>query len=119
MMKFKGLELDFDIYDADQAEAYEAALSRVVEESAREVPGETLSGGIRRQCGVVFDFFDELFGEGAHKELFGDKTNLTVCLDTFKEFTDLVNAQSGALAERMKEYAPNRAVRRAAAFGRK
>lgn len=115
MLKFRDLELDFDIYDADQAEIYEEALLRVREESARKVPDEGLAAGIRRQCGVVFDFFDDLFGEGTHELIFNGKTNLGACLDAFKEFTDLVNAQKADMAAKLQQYTPNRATRRAAA----
>ena len=115
MMKFRGMELDFDIYDADTAELYEAAVDRFAAENAREVSGESLSEGIRRRCGTVFEFFDTLFGEGFHKELFGGKTNLGECIDVFAEFKDLVNGQAAAMAERAKKYAPDRAERRAAA----
>ena len=113
MMEFRGLELDFDIYDADQAEAYEDALQTVQEESAKKVPGEGLAAGIRRQCGIVFDFFDDLFGEGTHRQIFGEKVNLGICLDAFKEFTDLVNAQKDAMAAKVQQYTPNRETRRA------
>lgn len=114
MLTFRNMELDFDIYDADQAETYEAALERVLEDSGKKIPNEGLADGIRRQCGIVFDFFDDLFGDGFHKEIFGNRTNLGVCLDAFKEFTDLVNAQKGEMDARLEQYVPNRAARRAA-----
>ena len=120
MMKFKGLELDFDIYDADQAEAFETALNRVREECARKPPDETLSGSIRRQCEAVFDFFDDLFGDGFHQEVFGTKTNLIECLSAFGEFTDLVNERKRDLESLTTQYASGRTPRRAApAAGRK
>lgn len=92
-MKFRALELDFDVYDADNAEAFEAALKVVNEECAKTVQGEGMADGIRRQCKAVFSFFDSLFGEGFHKELFGDRTNLRDCLEAFKEFIDLTVSQ--------------------------
>ena len=71
------------------------------------------AAGIRRQCGIVFDFFDDLFGEGTHRQIFGEKVNLGICLDAFKEFTDLVNAQKDAMAAKVQQYTPNRETRRA------
>lgn len=115
MIEFRGMELDFDIYDADQAEIYEDALLRVKDEGTKKVPGEGLADAIRRQCGVVFDFFDDLFGDGFHREIFGERTNLAVCLDAFKEFTDLVELQKSALTQKVASMTPNRATRRAAA----
>ena len=119
MMEFRGKELDFDLFDAETAEAYEAATDAVMEANANSPKGETLSQTIRRQCAIVFDFFDDLFGDGFHKELFGERTNLLECTDTFAEFTAAVDAQKPQLDERNRKIAPNRAVRRAAAAGKR
>ena len=110
-MLFRDMELDFDIFDADTAELYEEAVKK---------PGETLAECIRRQCGAVFNFFDTLFGEDFHRELFGECTNLVECLEAFREFVGLVNAQRATLDTMIAEAkaegaAPNRATRRAAA----
>lgn len=113
-MLFRGLEIDFDIYDVQQAQEYEQALENVLAACEQHVPDEGLADGIRRQCNVVFDFFDDLFGEGFHTELFGDKTNLMTCLDAFQEFTDAVNEQKTALSTRLEQLAPNHAARRMA-----
>jgi len=118
MLEFRGQELDFDIFDADQAELYEDALRRVQAECSKGAPNEGLAAGIRRQCAVVFDFFDDLFGDRFHREIFGDKTNLDACLGAFKEFTSLVDSQKSTLREKYgmgAGAAPNRAARRAAA----
>ena len=119
-MKFRGMELDFDVFDAETAEAYEEAIQRV-QESRNDAPqGETLSQTIRRQCERIFDFFDDLFGDGFHKQVFGERTNLRECADAFAEFTTAVSAQKTELDERISLYTPNRAARRAAAVsGRK
>ena len=118
-MIFRDMELDFDIFDADTAELYEQAAREAGKEAAQK-PGETLADCIRRQYGAVFRFFDTLFGEGFHKELFGGRTNLAECLEAFREFIGQVNAQKATLdtmvaAVKEQGAAPNRAVRRAAA----
>lgn len=118
MMKFRDRELDFDLFDADTAEAYEEAVGRVREANTNPPKGETLSQTIRRQCGLVFDFFDDLFGEGFHKELFGERTNLMECVDAFAEFTAAVDVQKAQLNEKISKYTPNRAARRAAVGGK-
>lgn len=121
MMKFRDKELDFDLFDAETAEAYEAAVEAVQEANANAPKSETLSQTIRRQCAIVFDFFDDLFGDGFHKELFGDHTNLMECVDAFAEFTAAVDVQKAQLGEKISKYvpAPNRAARRAAVGGKK
>ena len=119
-MRFRDMELDFDIFDAETADAYEAA-AKNARDAAVKKPGETLGDAIRRQCAAVFNFFDDLFGDGFHKELFGEKTNLLECIGTFRDFVKAVDAQKGTLDALMQEVAPdnaaapNRAARRAAA----
>lgn len=118
-MKFRDMELDFDIYEADTADEYEKAI-KDLQKIAAKVPGESLGNAIRRQCNAVFDFFDYLFGEGFHKEIFGKKTNLLECIEAFKEFNDIVNEQKKSLESRAQEISaqkatPNRAMRRAMA----
>ena len=118
-MVFRNIEVDFDIYDADTAEVYEGAMQTVLE-SAVPKEGESLADGIRRQCNTVFAFFDTLFGDGFHKELFGQRTNMMECLQAFKEFLELVSKQREQLTALTAEIqstqtaAPNRAARRAA-----
>lgn len=119
MMLFHDIELDFDIFDADTADAYEEAV-RETQAMAVKKEGETLGTSIRRQCGAVFTFFDSLFGDGFHKELFGERTNLLECIGIFREFVQAVDEQKKALDTMMAEVgagrgAPNRAARRAAA----
>lgn len=118
MMKFRDLELDFDLFDADTAEAYEEAVKYVQEVNRTKPAEETLSAAIRRQCNAVFNFFDDLFGDGFHKQLFGERTNLLECIDAFAEFTGAVTEQRNALKDRVPAVAPaapNRATRRATA----
>lgn len=118
-MVFRNIEVDFDIYDADTAEVYEGAVQAVLD-SAVPKEGESLADGIRRQCNTVFAFFDTLFGDGFHKELFGQRTNMMECLQAFKEFLELVSKQREQLTALTAEIqsaqmaAPNRAARRAA-----
>ena len=118
-MVFRNIEVDFDIYDADTAEVYEGAVQTVLE-CAVPKEGESLADGIRRQCNTVFAFFDTLFGDGFHKELFGQRTNMMECLQAFKEFLELVSKQREQLTALTAEIqstqtaAPNRAARRAA-----
>ena len=118
-MVFKDMELDFDIFDAETADLYEEAV-KTTRDAAVKKAGETLGDAIRRQCNAVFHFFDILFGDGFHKELFGERTNLMECIETFRDFVKAVDEQKAALDTMMKEVeadtatAPNRAARRAA-----
>jgi hypothetical protein len=115
------MEVEFDIFDADDADAYEEALQKVREEGSKKEDGETMGDVIRRQCDAVFNFFDDLFDDDFHKQLFGEKTNLVECIEAFRDFVKAVEGQKSQLVGLMAEVkadapqvAPNRAARRAA-----
>ncbi|MEG2096810.1 MAG: DUF6673 family protein [Pseudoflavonifractor sp.] len=118
-MIFRDMELDFDIFDAETADLYEEAAKTARDEAVKKA-GETLGDAIRRQCNAVFNFFDTIFGEGFHRELFGSRTNLMECIGAFRDFIKAVDEQKAALDTMMEEVeadtvaAPNRAARRAA-----
>ncbi|WP_461206927.1 DUF6673 family protein [Clostridium sp. DL1XJH146] len=103
---------DISIFDADVAEKYENALIEV-EEKIKKTEGMKVSESIRFQCTVIFNVFNELFGEGTDKKVFGHKVNLLVCLKAFEELVLSFNSQKQELAKISKKYSPNRAQRRA------
>lgn len=124
-MNFRDMELDFDIFDADTADDYTTALERAKARFVDKKDGEIVGDAIRRQCHAVFDFFDELFEPGFHKEIFGERTNLILCMEAFRDFVDDVDTQkekiNTILAEAQAKNAErvartgNRATRRAVA----
>lgn len=111
-MKINGVELqDIDIYDADIAEKYEKALEKV-ESVSEKVKGMKVSESIRTQCNLIFGMFNDLFGQGTAKKVFGEKVNLLTCLKAFEELVTQVNEQKGELEKITSKYSPNRAQRR-------
>jgi len=61
----------------------------------------------------VFRFFDDIFGDGTARKIFGSKTNLNACLNAVDELVSDADQQYAKVEERMHKYSPNRAVRRA------
>ena len=115
-MKFKiyDAEVELDFLDADEMERVEAALNRVTERSkALTVDGLTQSQAIRNQCKVIFDFFDDVFGEGTHKRIFGTKCNLIQALNAFEAFNVAKEASAKEVRAVSDKYNANRAQRRA------
>jgi len=120
-MKFKirDEEFEIDFLDADVMERIEDALQTVEQKNTREAyEGLTQSQLIRKQCGTIFDFFDEVFGDGAHKRIFKGKCNLRDALGAFEAFVQAKNNSAGELKEIADRYSPNRAQRRAAEHGK-
>ncbi|OOM71091.1 hypothetical protein CLPUN_50830 [Clostridium puniceum] len=83
---------ELDIFDADSSEKYEKTIDKVIKE-AQDSKGLKLSAAIRKQCNAVFNCFNELFGEGADKKVFGDKVNLLICLKAFDELKNGISNQ--------------------------
>lgn len=111
-MLINNVELeDLDLLDADVADRYEKAINKL---SESEVQTEELSlaDTIRRECNLVFDFFNEVFGDGTDKKVFGTKVNYGICEAAFKEVIDYTSEQKKEIEKLASKYIPNRAARR-------
>lgn len=103
---------DLDLYDADNLEKLENVLAEIgIKYKEAQAEAKT-SENIRKQCNIVFDCFNSLFGEGTDLKIFGGKTNLLVCLKAFEELISQVNEQRCELDKMFSKYSPNRAQRR-------
>lgn len=115
-MKFTimGEEFELDFLDANEMEHVEDALKKTNKkiQEAKYV-GLTQSQAIRKQCQIIFDFFDEVFGEGTHKRIFKGKCNLAQAINSFAEFIDAKNKSANEIRAITDKYSPNRAQRRA------
>lgn len=104
------LDIEFDIYDLEDAERFENALEKVT--NFKQDKTLKLSEQIKTQCNLVFDFFNELLGEGTDKKIFGNKTNIKVCTDVFCDFINIIECNANQMKEIKNKYSPNRAIRR-------
>ncbi len=110
-MKICGTELELDIFDVETVERYESALEKM-SERAKGIKCEKASESIREQCQLVFDCFDDIFGQGTAERLFQGKRNLVTCLRAFEEMVDQVGEQKATLDELVNRYSPERLQRR-------
>jgi len=102
---------DLDILEAGVAERYEKVLERVVE-AAKKTEGLKMAESIRKQCEAVFMCFNEIFGEGTDKKVFGERVNLLICMKAFEELVEKANEQKSELDKLLNKYSPNRAQKR-------
>lgn len=110
-MIINGVKLEsLDIYDVEVAEKYEKVIDNVNKNQNFE--GLKTSVVIRKQCELIFNVFNELFGEGTDKKVFGDRVNLKICLEAFASLVDQINSQKEELNNIVSKYSPNRAQRR-------
>lgn len=110
-MVINGVELqDLDVFDADVAEKYEEALGKV---SKDMTVTDDLKGSeiIRHQCNVIYKCFDEIFGEGTAKKIFGEKDNIVTCLEALEKLILETNKKASKLKEIHSKYSPNRVKR--------
>lgn len=116
-MKIRNVELEFDFNDADDMEKLENAIEKAQKNlNELKTDNKKTSEVIRETCKSVFNCFNEIFGENTDKKIFGNKTNLNVCMEAFKDLIEARVNQENEFAEEInnieKKYSPNRATRR-------
>lgn len=111
---------DIDVSDALVMENYEAAHDKVAEKMNNlDVNGKRRSELIRIQCEAVFEFFEDVFGEGTAKKVFGESVNLTTCLNAYEAVVIEVNNLEKKVAGQYKAKFGNRQQRRNQNKGKK
>ena len=90
-MILNGKNIDIDILEAETAEKYAEALNYVSNVSV-DTSG-SMSESIKRQCGIVYTFFDMVLGNGEAEKLFDGKYSLAVCIDVYEDFINQATAQ--------------------------
>ena len=109
-MKINNVELpDLDIYDLEFAEKYENGLKKI--ENLND-EGLGYSEVIRNSCNLVFDFFNDIWGEGTDKKVFGNKTNLGECYKAYTQVLDNFHIQKENLSKTLDKYSNARINRR-------
>lgn len=94
---------DIDVADALVMERYEHAHDNVAKAMNDLQPeGKRQSELIRAQCTAVFNFFDEVFGDGTAKKVFGETVNLTTCINAYEDVIKAVNAFGSKLSSMYK-----------------
>ena len=112
-MKIKNIEIDFNFLDADNVEKFEQEAKKVVEKSEKSKTQKlTNSESIRKECEVVEEFIDNVFGEGLSEKIFEGKKDLLEHIKVFQEIADEKNKKQAELQSLYNRYAPNRQQRR-------
>ena len=113
MLKINDVELELDLMDADMADKYEKAYRKMQRDVANIPKNLSLADSIRKQCQLIFTFFDEVFTEGTSKKIFGNRTNLRECIKAVETIIDHINKDAEEANKIINKYSPNRATRRA------
>ncbi len=115
-MKILDTELEFEFNDADDMVKLENAVDKTKTTlDNMQTEGKKTSEVIRSCCQAIFDCFNDIFGEGTSTKVFGNKTNMKVCIEAFKDLADARLKQdqefASDLADIEKTYGTNRATR--------
>lgn len=91
-MQINGVELDFRLYDGDQAERKKRYFDELkqMQNVADEIPAGTEQEKNRYLCDRIKRFFDNVFGEGTGVAVCGEGNDL---LDHLEAFNQLVEEQ--------------------------
>lgn len=112
-ININGVELEFDMYDLDDAERFENALDHVLSSMKNHnFTNITQSEAIKIQCNLIFDFIDTVFGKNTYKKIFGERVNLMTSLRIFEDIVNAINSQKKELDSFVNKYSNNRVQRR-------
>ena len=112
-MKILDTEIEFDFFDADQVEKFEAEAKKVKEKSQnKEILNLSLSEALREECKMINEFFDNVFGNGTSEKIFKGKMNLQEHITAFADIVDEKIRQQKDLQDTLDKYSPNRVMRR-------
>lgn len=114
-MKINNVELeDLDMFDLDTAAKVENAIN-ILDEKENETIVEELSLAeiIKQKCTLIFDFFNDIWGEDTDKKVFGRKVNYKECYKAFAQVLEKLEQSKHEMEDLTSKYSPNRAQRRA------
>lgn len=102
-MKISGVDLELDLYDADIMDRYTEAIKKFdKKQKSKTIEGLSNGDVIRQECEMVFDFFNDVFGPGTDKTVFGNKTNFLICANAFKQVIEYSESISKDFAKLYK-----------------
>ena len=109
-MVINDVELEFDLLDIETFEKYEEVKEKI-STIDKEIKDMTPVESMKYQCTIIFDIFNDLFGEGTDKKIFGNRTNYGKCLDALVMLIEEEARQSKEIENKYKKYSVNRLKR--------
>lgn len=120
MINLNGVDLNFNLSDADFYEIYMENAEKMDEIMAVD-PGDEekndyrkMSSLIRKKCDAVKAFLDALFGEGTGVKVCGKNSDINVCVNVYWDIIAGVRKEQIENEKKIKKKTANRAQSRAA-----
>lgn len=112
IVNVNGTSLELDLMDADVMERYESMNKKISDQvqNINNMPGTT-ADKMRKICGMVRDYFDEIFGAGTAMQVFGNSQKLDIYLEAFGVAASASNSLSDKVKNLTEKYSASRVVR--------
>ena len=117
-IKINNVDLELDLNDLNVAEKVKTSVEAVKDKAAaaqKDGVTDYVEAG-RKVCAYVEECFDEIFGEGTGKKLFGGRAKFSEHIDAFAQLGEATVGQLKELNSHVTalsaKYSPNRAARR-------
>lgn len=118
IIKINGVELDFQMADADFYERYmERAreMDDVMKLAVKEEQRADYKSAVelmKKKCKTVKDFLDHLFGDGTGEQVCGKNDNVEICLDAYLAIIEGVEKYGNTFDKKMEAFEKRRSRRR-------
>jgi hypothetical protein len=117
-VKINNVDLELDLDDLNVAEKVKTSVEAVKDKAAaaqKDGVTDYVEAG-RKVCAYTEECFDNIFGDGTSKKLFGGRAKFQEHIDAFAQLADATYRQLTELnnhfASLPEKYNPNRAARR-------
>lgn len=70
-----------DVLFMEKLEREEALVTK----TTKNLEGKTRAQIMRAQCNAIFNFFDNMLGDGTSRKIFGEKVNLITCVEAYEQ----------------------------------
>ena len=117
-IKINNVDLELDLNDLNVAEKVKTSVESVKDKAAaaqKDGVTDYVEAG-RKVCAYVEECFDEIFGEGTGKKLFGGRAKFSEHIDAFAQLGEATVGQQKELNSHVTalsaKYSPSRAARR-------
>lgn len=111
--KFGEFETELRLTDVSFVQKYEDGVSYYNENIGKVRKDGKASEIFSDICEVFFKCFDIIFGEGTYKKMFGEKKDVEMCADAFRELVDGMKQYDSIISKISGGGIANRTQRRA------
>lgn len=112
-MKLGNIEVEFSFTNTNNLRKLEQAYKTVLEKADKNTKeSKDFIERMDNECNIGREFFNEVFGEGIDKKIFGEENDYEVIMDMLDYVVQEYEKQYKAMGEKYSKYSSNRAQRR-------